>query len=68
MVNIAVSLAPLYDAVMVAVVVLLTAVVVMVKGALVPRLGTVTFAGVTAAELSLEVLTTTPPDPATPTR
>ena len=53
---------------MVAVVMVLTLFVVMVKGALVLRFGTVTLAGVTAAELSLDVFTTTPPDPATPTR
>ena len=53
---------------MVAVVVLLTALVVMLKFALVPAFGTFTRGGVTAAVLLLEVVITAPPDPATPTR
>lgn len=51
-----------------AVVVVATVLVVTVKFALVNLSGTVTFAGVTAAELLLEVVMTAPPDPACPTR
>jgi hypothetical protein len=68
MIKFVMSLLLFNDAVMAAVVVLLTGVVVMVKFAFVAFAGTVALAGVTAAALLLEVMTTVPPVPPSPTR
>ena len=64
--SVAVLLAPPYDAVIVAEVDAVTAVVVTVNVALVEPAGTVTLAGTVAADAVLERLTTAPPLGAAP--